>query len=138
MKWSDTAVVVDSSALVVALTDAEGATGTALRNRFAPLRAFAAPALLDYELLSALLGMVRGNKLGARELDKAMADYNRLAVCRHETINLWERVRELYSNLSAYDAHYVALAEALELPLITCDARIKRSGAAKCAIEVFD
>jgi len=56
---------------------------------------------------------------------------------RHETLILWTRVRDLHHNLSAYDAQYVALAETLRLPLITSDARIERSGAVKCPIEVF-
>jgi predicted nucleic acid-binding protein len=42
------------------------------------------------------------------------------------------------ANLSAYDAQYVALAEALNVPLITADARVKRSGVARCEVEVFD
>ncbi|HEX4789682.1 MAG TPA: hypothetical protein VH372_14530 [Actinospica sp.] len=46
-------------------------------------------------------------------------------------------MRDLNHDISAYDAQYVALAEVLGLPPITCDARIERSGAAKCAIEVF-
>lgn len=52
-------------------------------------------------------------------------------------VTLWEQVRVLHADLSAYDAQYVALAESLGAPLITCDARIKRSGAAKCHIGVF-
>ncbi|WP_416211038.1 type II toxin-antitoxin system VapC family toxin [Frankia sp. Cr2] len=47
------------------------------------------------------------------------------------------RVRDLHHNLSAYDAQYVALAETLGLPLITSDARIERSAATKCPVEVF-
>jgi predicted nucleic acid-binding protein len=48
------------------------------------------------------------------------------------------RLKSLHANLSAYDAQYVALAEALNIPLITADARIKRSGVARCKVEVFD
>ena len=51
---------------------------------------------------------------------------------------LWPRLKSLYANLSAYDAQYVALAEALHVPLITADARVKRSGVARCQVEVFD
>src|SRR5712664_2273180 len=96
-----------------------------------------APTLVDYQLVSALLGMRRGGKLLYAEVEKALAAYKLLNIFKHQTFDLCNRVRELYSDLSAYDAQYVALAEALDLPLITCDARIARSGAAKCAIEVF-
>jgi predicted nucleic acid-binding protein len=47
-------------------------------------------------------------------------------------------LKSLHANLSAHDAQYVALAEALRIPLITADARIKRSGIARCEVEVFD
>lgn len=51
---------------------------------------------------------------------------------------MWPGLKSLHANLSAYDAQYVALAEALNVPLITADARIKRSSAARCEVEVFD
>jgi predicted nucleic acid-binding protein len=51
---------------------------------------------------------------------------------------LWPRLKRLHANLSAYGAQYVALAEALHLSLITADARIQRSGVARCKIEVID
>ncbi|MFE4356961.1 type II toxin-antitoxin system VapC family toxin [Kitasatospora sp. NPDC056800] len=129
-------VVVDCSALVRALAD-HGPAGRAVRARLRDLDVLAAPGLLDYELVSALFGMVRGGKLTAKEAEKAIADYQALAVTKHETLVLWQRVRELHHDISAYDAQYVALAETLVVPLVTSDARIRRSGAARCAIEVF-
>ena len=69
---------------------------------------------------------------------KAIADYQALALDLHPTLVLWQRVRELSNNLSVYDAHYVALAESFGVPLITSDARIERSGAARCTIETFE
>ena len=129
-------ITIDNSALVVALTDI-GPTGAALRARLHDVDSMNAPTLLDYELVSALFGMRRGGKLSDSQVEKALAAYRLVDINKHHTLDLWKRVRELYSNLSSYDAQYVALAEALEVPLITCDARIARSGAAKCAIEVF-
>ena len=129
--------VIDCSALVRALAD-ESPKGEAVRSRLTNELALAAPSLLDYELMSALPGMIRGGKLTPRQMGRVINSYKALNVARRETMIMWERVRDLNHNISAYDAQYVALAEAFELPLITCDARIKRSGAAKCAIEVFD
>ncbi|WP_322770046.1 type II toxin-antitoxin system VapC family toxin [Frankia sp. Cr1] len=128
--------VIDCSALIRTLTD-HGPIGRAVRHRLAGLASLAAPGLLDYEVVSALFGMARGQKLTAWEAEKAVGDYQLLPFVRHETLILWARVRDLHHNLSAYDAQYVALAEALRLPLITSDARIERSGVATCPVEVF-
>ncbi|WP_316743813.1 type II toxin-antitoxin system VapC family toxin [Streptomyces sp. MK7] len=135
-------IVADCSALVFFLTDA-GPIGHRIRERVGKEDRIAAPHLIDYEIMSALLGLARGRrggepKLDATQLRKALATYRDLAVDRHETLVLWERVKDLSSNLSAYDAQYVALAEALGVPLLTCDARIGRSGAARCPIETFE
>jgi predicted nucleic acid-binding protein len=128
--------VIDCSALIRTLTD-HGPTGEAVRRRLASLASLAAPGLLDYEVVSALLGMVRGRKLTARDAEKAIGDYQLLPLVRHETFILWARVRDLHHNLSAYDAQYVALAETLRPPLITSDARVERRGAATCSVEAF-
>jgi predicted nucleic acid-binding protein len=128
--------VIDCSALIRTLTD-HGPTGVAVRRRLAGLASLAAPGLLDYEVVSALFGMVRGRKLTEQEAAKGIGDYQLLPLVRHETLILWRRVRDLHHNLSAYDAQYVALAETLHLPLITSDARVERSGAARCPVEVF-
>lgn len=129
-------VVMDCSALVHFLSNRDP-LGLAVRTRVGAADAVAVPTLIDYEIQSALLGMRRGGKLTAREVDQAVDAYRQLPLVRHETLPLWDRVQTLHGNLSAYDAQYVALAEALAATLITSDARIERSGAAKCGIEVF-
>ncbi|MEV8322415.1 type II toxin-antitoxin system VapC family toxin [Kitasatospora sp. NPDC056731] len=129
-------IVIDCSALVLVLT-AHGPDGELVRGRVAAAGDVYAPTLLDYEIQSALLGMQRGGKLTEREVERAVAAYRMLPIAKRETLAFWDRVKKLHANLSAYDAQYVALAEALGVPLITSDARIRRSGAAKCDIEVF-
>jgi predicted nucleic acid-binding protein len=73
-----------------------------------------------------------------KEAEKAITDYQALAVDLHPTLVLWQRVRELSTNLSVFAAHYVALTESLGVPLITGDTRIERSGATRCTIETLE
>lgn len=134
-------IVVDCSTLVFFLAD-DGPTGHRVRERITKEDRLAAPHLIDYEIMSALLGLARGRrggkpKLNEKQLRKALATYRDLPIDRHETLILWERIQVLSSNLSTYDAQYVALTESLGVTLITNDARIGRSGAARCEIETF-
>ena len=90
------------------------------------------------EVISAILGLLRGQKISEREADAALSNYRSFPVERQDVLPLWPRLKSLHANLSAYDAQYVALAEALHVSLITADARINRSGVAQCEVEVFD
>lgn len=73
--------------------------------------------------------------------ERLLAAFDDLPIRRLEHVPLLPRVRELFANLSAYDATYVALAEGFDVPLVTSDGRIKdgaRAKQAKCAVEVFN
>ncbi|NJP47095.1 type II toxin-antitoxin system VapC family toxin [Actinacidiphila epipremni] len=135
-------IVIDCSSLVHFLLD-HGKTGSAVRERVGRAGTLTAPSLLDYEITSAVFGLARGRrggkpKITEKEAAKAIIDYQALNLDLHPTLVLWQRVRDLSNNLSAYDAHYVALAESFGVPLITSDARIERSGATRCTIETFE
>ncbi|MEV4332811.1 type II toxin-antitoxin system VapC family toxin [Streptomyces sp. NPDC049597] len=132
-------IAIDAGALVMLLADA-GPVGEALRDRVQGERLLA-PYLVDIEVTSALLGRHRGGKLTDQELEDALAAFDDLPIRRLEHVPLLPRVRDLFANLSAYDATYVALAEGFDVPLVTSDGRIKdgaRAKQAKCAVEVFN
>jgi predicted nucleic acid-binding protein len=128
--------VIDCSAMIDLLA-ARTHTGDAIARRVTAAQTLYAPYVLDAEVISALLGLIRGQKISEREADAALSNYRAFPVERQDVLPLWPRLKILHANLSAYDAQYVALAEALNVSLITADARIKRSGAARCKVEVF-
>jgi predicted nucleic acid-binding protein len=129
--------VIDCSAMIELLA-AKTQTGDAVARRVTAAQTLYAPYVLDGEVISALLGLIRGQKISEREADAALSNYRAFPVERQDVLPLWPRLKGLHANLSAYDAQYVALAEALHVPLITADARVKRSGVARCKVEVFD
>jgi predicted nucleic acid-binding protein len=67
----------------------------------------------------------------------ALDTLRRLALTRYPGFPLTERVWELRENLSAYDATYVALAEALDCSLLTADGRLSRAPGIRCAVTVI-
>jgi predicted nucleic acid-binding protein len=115
-------VVVDTSAVLAAL--AERTPDCELVQRLADDGDMHAPHLIDIEILQALRGLVRGGKLSADRAEDVRTDVAALAITRYGHEPLADRVWALRDNLSAYDAVFVALSEALEVPLITCDARV--------------
>ena len=122
---------------MVELLAAKTQAGESIAQRLTTAQTLYAPYILDGEVISALLGLMRGRKITGREAEAALSNYRAFPIERHDVLPLWPRIKSLHANLSAYDAQYVALAEALHVPLVTADARIGRSGAGRCGIEVF-
>ena len=125
-------LVIDASVLVDALLVAGPS-----RVRLASDN-LQAPELIDAELLSVLRRLVLANKLQEAHALQALAAANRLGLRRHPSRSLWPRAWELRSNLSAYDALYVALAEQLDAPLLTADARLARAPGLRCVVELAE
>jgi predicted nucleic acid-binding protein len=86
-----------------------------------------APHLIDVEVAQTLRRLTLGKNLTASRAEEALADFGLLALERHEHYSLMSRAWELREGLTAYDAIYVALAEALDAPLLTCDAKLSRA-----------
>lgn len=128
-------IVVDASVLVTALASG-GSDGALARQRLAGEQLHA-PHLIDVEVVSALRALVTRRAIKAAAATAAIDDLTRLPVRRVPHLRLLARCWELRPNLSVYDAAYVALAEALQLPLLTADARLARAPGTRCEVELL-
>ena len=119
-------IVLDASALVELILATP--TGQLVATRIAdPGEGLHAPHLADIEVVQALRRYVREGTVDADAAMAALDDYRALDLQRHAHEPLLERVWELRDNLTAYDAVYVALTEALEGVLLTCDGPLSRA-----------
>jgi len=128
-------IVLDASAIVELLLGT--VRGRAVAARIAdPGLGLHVPHLADVDVAQALRRYEREGELAAHEAAAALATLGELDLERHPHEPLLRRVWTLRDNLSAYDAVYVALAEALGARLLTCDARLARSPGQSRRIEV--
>jgi predicted nucleic acid-binding protein len=81
---------------------------------------------------------VRTGEVSSGRADEAIADLTDLDLHRHAHIDLLGRAWKLRENLSAYDAMYVALAEAIEAPMVTCDSPLGKAPGHRARIDVID
>lgn len=97
----------------------------------------AAPHLLDLEVTQVLRRFVMAGELTEARAREAIEDHRAMGIARYPHMELLERVWQLRANCTAYDAVYIALAEALGAALITCDARLADVPGTRVAIEVI-
>ena len=116
-------IILDASAAIEWLLRTQ--TGIKIDKRiFSPQVPLHAPHLLDVEVAQVLRRYVRDKTITAQRGQEALEDLGDLPVNRYPHDFLIPRVWELRATLTAYDAIYVALAELLDAPLLTCDGRI--------------
>jgi predicted nucleic acid-binding protein len=128
-------LVVDASVLVVALAD-DHDDGDRARARLRD-EDLAVPELVDLEVLSVLRRQLAAGLMVERRAHLALADLADLPLQRASHLTLLARCWELRANLTVYDAAYVALAERLEVTLLTADRRIATASGSRCPIEVL-
>jgi predicted nucleic acid-binding protein len=129
-------LVVDTSAVIGALTGRP--PSDAVIERLAADGDLAAPHLLDIELLHALRRLVLGRQLSEDRAADARGDFGDLAITRYEHTVVADRIWQLRHGLTASDAAFVALAELLDAPLVTCDARLARAPLVTCDARLAD
>lgn len=116
-------IVLDASAVVALLLNNPAGRRVA-EAISSPALSLHAPELLAIEVLLVLRRYVRLGALTRERGALAVEALGQLDVARYAHAELVPRVWALRSNLTAYDAAYIALAEALDAPLLTLDARL--------------
>lgn len=131
-------IVVDASAVALTFADPDADPRVDAAHR--ALRADTAWAVPEHwriEVMSTLRGMHLGGKIDSDRAGRAVLALGEMTVAVVPTGPHLTRIWQLRDNLSAYDAAYVAAAEALDLTLVTADVRIARAGVARCAVRVI-
>lgn len=113
-------IVADASAMLEVLLN----TSRAAEVRgllFAPGETIHVPCLMDIEVLQVLRRYARTRIVTDGRAREAMEDFLNFRLNRYTHELLLRRIWELRNNFTAYDAAYIALAEGLNAPLLTCD-----------------
>lgn len=130
-------IVVDASALLEFLLQTP--LGTRVEARlFRDGDEFHSPHLVDVEVTQGLRRLVRSGEVTPGRATEAIADLADLDLHRHAHLELLMRAWKLRENVTAYDAMYVALAEALDAAVVTCDAPLATSPGHHARIEVVE
>jgi predicted nucleic acid-binding protein len=128
-------IVIDASVLASALGD-DAEDGRRARNEISAER-LSAPELIDLEVLSVWRRALRAGRMTARRSRQALSDLESLRMIRAPHRPLLPRVWELRSNLTPYDAAYVALAELFSSPLLTVDRRLADAPGLRCEVALL-
>ena len=124
--------VVDASAVIAALVDS-GPHGEWAESVVAA-NALAAPELVLAEATNILRRLEQAETISRIEANGAHVDLLGMDIELFPFAPFARRVWELRGNLTSYDAWYVALAEALDCPLLTLDLKLGRAPGPKCAV----
>jgi len=123
-------IVLDASAALSALfNDGPARHAVATEN-------VQVPHLIDSEVSSGIRRRVQAGQLASDVGRQLLQTWSRLGVTRYPVVGLLDRIWELRDKVSAYDAGYVALAEALGCGLLTADVRFAGAPGVRCPITV--
>ena len=130
-------IVLDASAAVTILLNLGPEAGR-VRERIAQSdETLHAPHLFDVEVLSVLRRHDLRGVLSPARARLALSRLSGMRLVRYPHASLASRIWELRDNLTAYDAAYVALAEALDAPLVTTDGRLAQTPGHRARVELY-
>ena len=126
--------VLDASLLVELLTNPQR---QGIRRRLPSVDSWCAPEYVDIECLSALRRMRLQDRISHETFTRAALSLPELTVHRHAIAVQLPRMIQLTPNATAFDSGYIVLAEILEAPLYTCDAKLAAVPGIQCEVIVF-
>ncbi len=129
-------IVVDASALVETLLQTNLAARL-MKRLFEPSASLHAPHLVDIEVTHALRRLVQREDITAARAEQGLADLSQLHIERYGHQPLTARIWQLRESMTAYDGAYVALAEALDAPLLTCDVKLAHAHGHRASIDLI-
>jgi predicted nucleic acid-binding protein len=129
-------IVLDASAVLELVLRTPDGESVADRIE-SPDETLHAPHLLDLEVAQVLRRYEAGRTLSPERAQDALADFGDLQVIRYPHEIFLPRIWELRKNATAYDAAYLALAEALGAPLLTADQRLASTPGHTARVEVL-
>ncbi len=129
-------IVIDASALLEVLLNTL-ASGRVTERLFSQNETLHAPHVLDLEVAQVLRRYTLSGEMDAERSEQALDDLADLPLNRYPHDVFLFRIWTLRRNLTAYDAAYVALAEALNAPLITRDAALARASGHGAHVELI-
>ena len=129
-------IILDTSAVIELLLNLP--LGKLVRQRLTdPDVQIHAPQLLPVEVVQVLRRRVAAGITTPADAGDALEELEQLDISLHDHMLLIQRVWELRENMTSYDGMYVALAELLEAPLLTSDAKLARSPGTHADIELL-
>jgi predicted nucleic acid-binding protein len=128
-------IVVDASALLEALLRTPAAKAVE-KFLFDPRQTLHAPHLLDVEITQVVRRYAANGEIDGERGRVALVDLADFPLRRYAHDFLLPRIWDLRNNLTAYDAVYVALAEALDAPLLTRDRRLAGAAGHHARVEL--
>jgi predicted nucleic acid-binding protein len=126
-------IVLDASVVVELLTN--GILADSIRNELAGRdESFLVPHLIDVEVMGAMRRLVAGRRIDPHRSGQFLAGLAALPAERYSHTPLIGRIWQLRHNFTAYDAAYIALAEATDSVLYTCDEKLRRGHRARVVL----
>lgn len=130
-------IVIDASALAELVVGGTPRAAQLAARIAGPSESLHAPHLIDLEVTSVLHCLVARRQVSSALATRAVGDLLALDITRYPQDVLVPRIWQLRGNLTAYDAAYIALAEALRAPLVTCDRLLAAAPGNRAQVELF-